>query len=95
MNFDQLTDLYEEKKLELVLEDLGGDCGKVSVYKYEEIRVREEDKDMAYLLSRCFGKRLLVFQAYYSPINRYNVIRRLYGMVSLGGSSEVTGCYGS
>lgn len=84
MNFDELTDLYEEKKLELVLTDLGDGIGKASVYKYEEIRVREEDKDMAYLLSRCFGKRSLVFQAYYSSLNRYDVIMRLYGMVSLG-----------
>lgn len=95
MDFDELIDLCEEKKLELVFTDLGGGHGSASVYKYEEIQVREEDKDMAYLLSRCFGKRSLVFQTYYGPLTRDSVLIRLYEIVSAMYSFDTSVCHES
>lgn len=92
MEFDELIELYEVAKLELVLTDLGDGHGSASIYKYGEIQVREEDKDMAYLLSRCFGKKSLVYKVHYGPTSKNTVIDRLYQMVSLE-AFEVNVCY--
>lgn len=83
MDFDKLVDLYEVAKLELVFTDLEDGYGTASVYTYEEIQVREEDKDMAYLLSRCFGKKILVHQVFYGPDSKGATIDSLYRMVWL------------